>query len=90
MSLALDHGKARLGWTMSEPDKNATALTIPVSQLRRHITAVIEPALEPEQQRAIEEEARKAEALSDVVRVLMIHAAHHGRSVRSIAIEDTA
>jgi hypothetical protein len=74
---------------MGEPATNVTTLTVPVPELRRQIIAVIEPALEPEQQKAIDEEARKAHALSEVVRVLMVHAAQHGRSVRSIAIEDS-
>ena len=74
---------------MGDPAENVTTLTIPVPELRRKITAVIEPALEPEQQKAVDEAARKEDKLSDVVRVLIVHAAHHGCSVRSLAIEDT-
>ena len=73
---------------MAEPPKNVTSLTIPVPELRRTITAVIEPALEPGQQEIIDEEVRKKQALADVVRVLIVHSAQLGRSVRSLAIED--
>jgi hypothetical protein len=73
---------------MAEPDKNTTTLKIPVPALRRCITAVIEPALQPEQQQAVDAAARKEHELKDVVRVLMTHTAHHGCSVRSIGIED--
>ena len=74
---------------MGDPAKSVTILTIPVPELRRHITVVIEPALEPEQQKTVDEAARKADKLSEVVCSLMIHAAHHGCSIRSIAVEDS-
>jgi hypothetical protein len=73
---------------MGESTKSVTTLTVPVPELKRTITAVIEPALEPEQQKAVDEAARQAHALSEVVRVLITQSAQHGRSVRSIAVED--
>ena len=74
---------------MGEPTNNVTALTITVPELRRQITAVIEPALEPEQQMAVDEAARQEDKLSEVVRVLISHSAQLGRSVRSLEIEDS-
>jgi len=74
---------------MGEPTKNVTTLTINVRELRRQITAVIEPALEPEQQKAIDEAARQEDKLSEVIRVLITHSAQLGCSVRSLAIEDS-
>ena len=76
------------GALMAQPTNNATTLTITVPELRREITAVIEPGLEPDQQRAVDEAARRENTLSEVVRVLITHSAHLGRSVRSLAIED--
>jgi len=73
---------------MGESTNDVTTLTIIVPELRRQITAVIEPALEPEQQRAVDEAARQEDKLSEVVRVLITHSAQLGRSVRSLAIED--
>jgi hypothetical protein len=73
---------------MGESTKSVTTLTVPVPEQKRTITAVIEPALEPEQQKAVDEAARQAHALSEVVRVLITQTAQHGRSVRSIAVED--
>jgi len=74
---------------MGEPTKNVTTLTINVRELRRQITAVTEPALEPEQQKAIDEAARQEDKLSEVIRVLITHSAQLGCSVRSLAIEDS-
>jgi hypothetical protein len=60
-------------------DKGVTTLAIPVAH--DVVTAIFEPPLDPEQQRAVDEATRKAREVSGAVRVLIAFAAQHGRTL---------
>lgn len=68
---------------MDGESENATKLSIAVGP--EEVIAVFKPALTPEEQQAIDEAAREtarqARHIAEVVRVLMIHASKHGRTL---------